>query len=88
MTPRTLILKQHSTLKPGDVVFIRTGFMTLWPDAAKYRLDNQAGLSLEAAQWLVQGQQAMLLGADNFAVERFPLGQPGQLGSRTHLSVR
>jgi hypothetical protein len=26
--------------------------MTLWPDEAKYRLADQAGLSLEAAQWL------------------------------------
>jgi kynurenine formamidase len=67
---------QGSTVKPGDVVLIRTGFMTLWPDPVKYRLENQAGLSLEAAQWLVEKQQAMLLGADNFGVERFPSNNP------------
>src|SRR5262245_54435879 len=64
--------KQGSRIRPGDVVLTRTGNMTLWPDPAKYRLDDQAGLSLEAAQWLVDGQKAILLGADNFGVESFP----------------
>ena len=68
--------KQGTTLRPGDVVLIRTGVMTLWPDQAKYRLADQAGLGLEAAQWLVEGQQAMLLGADNFGVESFPSKDP------------
>ena len=68
--------KQGTTLRPGDVVLTRTGLMTLWPDQAKYRLEDQAGLSLEAAQWLVEGQKAMLLGADNFGVESFPSKDP------------
>lgn len=68
--------KQGTTLRPGDVVLTRTGLMTLWPDPAKYRLADQAGLSLEAAQWLVEGQKAMLLGADNFGVESFPSKDP------------
>ena len=68
--------KQGTTLRPGDVVLTRTGLMTLWPDVAKYRLADQAGLSLEAAQWLVETQQAMLLGADNFGVESFPSKDP------------
>jgi kynurenine formamidase len=33
-------------------------------------------LSLEAAQWLVEKQKAMLLGADNFGVESFPSKDP------------
>jgi kynurenine formamidase len=68
--------KQGTTLKSGDVVLIRTGAMTLWPDPAKYRLADQAGLSLEAAQWLVEGQKAMLIGADNFGIESFPSKDP------------
>jgi kynurenine formamidase len=68
--------KQGTTLRPGDVVLTRTGVMTLWPDEAKYRLADQPGLSLEAAQWLVEGQQAMLVGADNFGVESFPSKDP------------
>ena len=68
--------RQRTTLRPGDAVLIRTGLMTLWPDESKYRLADQAGLSLEAAQWLVEGQKAMLIGADNFGVEAFPSRDP------------
>jgi kynurenine formamidase len=68
--------KQGTTLRAGDVVLTRTGLMSLWPDAAKYRLADQAGLSLEAAQWLVEAQKAMMLGADNFGVESFPSKDP------------
>ena len=68
--------KQGTTLQPGDVVLIRTGLMTLWPDATKYRLLDEAGLSLEAAQWLVEGQKAMLLGSDNLGVESLPSPDP------------
>ena len=79
ITPADLqeaLKKQGTTLRPGDVVLTRTGLMTLWPDVAKYRLADQAGLSLEAAQWLVEGQKAMMLGADNFGVENFPSKDP------------
>ncbi len=68
--------RQGTTLRPGDVVLTRTGLMSLWPDAAKYRLADQAGLSLEAAQWLVERQRVMMLGADNFGVEFFPSTDP------------
>ncbi len=70
------LTKQGSKLRPGDVVLTRTGLMNLWPDVDKYRLADQAGLSLEAAQWLVEKQKAMLLGADNFGVENFPSKDP------------
>jgi len=68
--------RQRTTLRAGDVVLVRTGLMTLWPDPSKYRLMDQAGLSLEAARWLVEEQKAMLLGADNFGIERFPSKDP------------
>jgi len=68
--------KQGTVLKAGDVVLIRTGLMTLWPDQSKYRLLDEAGLSLEAAQWLVEGQKAMLLGADSLGVETLPSKDP------------
>lgn len=73
---RDALEKQRSRLRPGDVVLIRTGLMTLWPDRSKYRIADQAGLSLEAARWLVEEQKAMLLGADNFGVESFPSRNP------------
>jgi len=68
--------KQGTKLQPGDVVLVRTGLMTLWPDENKYRLLDEAGLSLEAAQWLVEGQKAMLLGSDNLGVESLPSPDP------------
>jgi kynurenine formamidase len=71
------IEQQGTLLQPGDVVLVRTGLMSLWPDRAEYRIDNQAGLGLEAARWLVEVQRAMLLGADNFGVESFPSKNPG-----------
>lgn len=45
---------KRTTLRPGDVVLIRTRLMTLWPDPTKYQLVDQAGLSLEAARWLAE----------------------------------
>ncbi len=74
---QTALRQQGTKLQPGDVVLFRTGLMTLWPDPTKYQLGNQAGLSLEAAQWLVEENQVMLLGGDNFGVERFPSTDPG-----------
>lgn len=68
--------KQGTRLSRGDVVLIRTGLMKLWPDGSKYRLKDQAGLSLEAAKWLIEQQKAMLLGADNFGLESFPSKNP------------
>ncbi|MCB9990459.1 MAG: cyclase family protein [Rhodospirillales bacterium] len=68
--------KQGTIITAGDVVLIRTGLMTLWPDAQKYSLFTQAGLSLEAAQWLAEEQKVMVIGADNFGVEAFPSKDP------------
>jgi kynurenine formamidase len=69
---REAMARQRTRLLPGDVVLLRTGLMTLWPDSSKLKLANQPGLSLEAARWLVEEHQAMLVGADNFGVESFP----------------
>lgn len=79
ITPQDLkvaLASQGTSLEPGDVVTIRTGLMREWPDPARYRLDRQPGIGLEAAQWLVDTRQAMLLGADNFGVESFPSTNP------------
>ena len=61
------------TIRPGDVVLIRTGWMQLWPDQRKYYSvqTGQPGINLDAARWLT-GQGAACLGSDNFAVEVTP----------------
>jgi kynurenine formamidase len=79
ITPADLqeaLKKQGTTLRPGDVVLVRTGMMTVWPDLAKYTLLDEPGLGIEAAQWLVERQQTMLLGADTFGVESLPSKDP------------
>ncbi len=66
---------QAQTLQPGDVVLIRGGRMTVWPDVDGYVLD-QPGLSLGAARWLAEDQRVMAIGGDNLSLEHFPV-EPG-----------
>lgn len=67
---------QRTQLQPGDVVLIRGGRMTAWPDGDRYIL-NQPGLSLDGARWLAEAQQAMVIGGDNLSLEHFPV-EPGR----------
>jgi kynurenine formamidase len=63
--------KAKTALRPGDVVFVRTGwgrfFMT---DNAKF-LSGEPGLNEAAAHWLT-AQDVVAIGADNMAVEVLP----------------
>ncbi|WP_428649376.1 cyclase family protein [Roseibium sp.] len=70
------LAKQGTTLAGGDVVLVRTGQMSLWPDKSKLSLFSQSGLGLEAAKWLAEEQKAMVLGADNLGLESFPSTNP------------
>ena len=63
--------KQKLSLQKGDVVLVRTGRMSVWSNPKKY-LPNEPGLIRASAAWLID-QGAMVLGADNFAVEKFPM---------------
>lgn len=76
ITPEDLqraLQKQGVTLRQGDVVLIRTGRMTVWPDAKKF-VPNEPGITKESAAWLVDNG-AVLIGADNMGVEKFPMAQ-------------
>lgn len=68
---RGALARQGVSLSPGDVVLIRTGRMTVWPDNDAYIL-NQPGLGLAGARWLAEEQQAMVIGGDNLSLEHFP----------------
>ena len=75
ITPHDLrgaLARQGTKLERGDVVLIRTGRMTEWPDGDKYIL-NQPGLGLPGAKWLVDEQGAMVIGGDNLSLEHFPV---------------
>lgn len=67
---------QHVELRPGDVVLIRTGYMSLWPDKEKLGQHNGSGINLAAAQWLASNQP-LAVGTDTEAVEQFPGEDPG-----------
>src|SRR5947209_7826024 len=47
----------------GDIVAVRTGRMTVWSDPQTF-LTNGPGINVRAAQWLVEGHGAMIVGAD------------------------
>jgi kynurenine formamidase len=74
ITPEDLqetVDRQRVRLEEGDVVLIRTGRMTVWDDPQKF-LMNGPGINVRAAQWLVEGHGAMIVGADQATVEYQP----------------
>ncbi|WP_326793518.1 MULTISPECIES: cyclase family protein [unclassified Streptomyces] len=66
--------RQGSHIQVGDVVLIRTGRMHLWHDGSRY-LHNEAGLDRGAAELLAEAG-AMIIGADNVALEVMPSVDP------------
>lgn len=68
------IQKQGVGIRQGDIVMIRTGRMTVWPNRDKY-LNNSPGLNIEGAEYLA-GLGAMIIGADNIALEQGPSPEP------------
>ena len=73
----TALQKQGTTLKPGDVVLIRTGTLRYWGEAGndtegKIKQHDSAGLNLESAKWLVEENGAMMIGSDTSGLEYVP----------------
>lgn len=66
---------QGSTIEQGDIVLIRTGRMTVWPDVHAY-ITDQPGIGLGAARWLCEEAGAMLIGADSLSLEVVPNPDP------------
>jgi kynurenine formamidase len=78
VTPRDLqstARKQGVKLSKGDVVLVRTGRMTVWPDFHGY-LDGTPGISLASAKWLCEEVGAMCIAADTIALEVLPSEEP------------
>jgi len=80
ITPEDLeeaLRKQKTKLEPGDVVLIRTGTLRHWgetgADHATIGKHDSAGLTLEAAKWLVEQNGAMLVGSDTSGLEYVPM---------------
>jgi kynurenine formamidase len=64
---------QKVDVEPGDVVMVRTGTLRYWgetgADHAKIAQHDSAGITLEAAKWLVEQKGAALIGADTSGTE-------------------
>ena len=63
--------KQQVSLHKGDVVLIRTGRMQNYAQAQQF-MHNAPGLGMQAARYLAEEGNAMLVGADNLSFEAFP----------------
>jgi kynurenine formamidase len=66
--------RQGTEVRPGDVVMIRTGRGSTWPDPTAY-LPREPGLDRAGARWLAERGVAMI-GADNIALEQLPSADP------------
>jgi kynurenine formamidase len=70
---QAVLTRQGVDVQPGDAVFIRTGLLSLWGEAghdkAKLAPHDSAGITLEAAKWLVEEKGAVLIGADTSGLE-------------------
>lgn len=76
------------SLKPGDVVLVRTGTGRYWgedgADHAKIAEHDSAGPDLVATRWLVEEQGAMMVGSDTSGYEVNPPTQPAGSGIPVH----
>lgn len=69
--------KQGTSLAVGDVVLIRTGMLRLWgmngrDVDGRIAAHDTAGITKEAARWLVEENGAIMIGADTSSLEWFP----------------
>jgi kynurenine formamidase len=70
---RAALERQKTEIRPGDIVFIRTGTLRYWGEAgenhAKIAEHDSAGLTLAGAKWLVEEKGASMIGADTSGLE-------------------
>ncbi|WP_100812296.1 cyclase family protein [Microbacterium sp. BR1] len=62
--------RQGSEIRRGDVVMVRTGRMSTWPDPERFMAPSP-GINLDGARYLAEAG-AMIVGADNLVLEHMP----------------
>jgi kynurenine formamidase len=67
--------KQGVELRPADIVLLRTGRMTCWPDYDGY-LMRSPGLGLPGAKYLCEETGAMIIGTDCVGLDVVPAEEP------------
>ena len=67
--------RQGLEVRPGDVVLVRTGYLSGWPDERFIAAHEQAGIDRDAALWLAD-QGVVAVGGDTEALEVLPSTVP------------
>jgi kynurenine formamidase len=67
-------------VRQGDVVVIRTGYMSLWPDAEAMAAHKTPGPDISAARWLLE-RGVVATGTDTETYEVQPAPDPGPTGN-------
>jgi kynurenine formamidase len=60
----------------GGAVLLRTGLMRTWPDRNAFAAAAGAGIDTEAAAWLAEERDVVLVGSDTPTVEQIPSADP------------
>jgi kynurenine formamidase len=68
------------TVERWDTVVIRTGYMSLWPDADRMAANKTPGPDLSAAEWLLE-RGVIASGTDTETYEVQPAPDPGPTGN-------
>ena len=63
--------------RPGDVVLVRTGYMSHWPDAEAMAANRGPGPDVSVARWLVE-RGVVATGSDTETYEVQPCPDPGE----------
>jgi kynurenine formamidase len=69
------LLKSRLDIRPGDAVYIHTGWGALWMKDNATFIGSEPGIGVEAGRWLVS-RQIVLCGSDNWAIEVVPNPNP------------
>jgi kynurenine formamidase len=87
---QAVVADQGSEVRPGDVVLIRTGYMSLWPDEEQMSGHLTPGPDLSAARWLARSG-VVATGSDTETYEVQPAPECHQTGNpqpvHTHLLI-
>jgi len=67
---------QGSPIAPRSAVLVRTGLMRHWHDPAAFHASAGAGPDLEAARWLREERDVVLVGSDTPTFEQIPASHP------------
>lgn len=72
----------------GGVILVRTGYHKHWPDTARMVESAGAGVTLEAARWLVNEFAPVAIGADTPSLEQEPSAIPDNPAPAHHFLIR